>query len=126
MAAASSRASWKRFRLASALTTIQARSAASGLSGARLFACRASSIARRGSLLSSSRSVSIATRSSPFAAAVGGRAVAGGAMAGAFTPDSVGGGNGGTGRRRARHLRRGARNSASTSSAVSKGVRSKK
>ena len=45
-AAASSRASWKRFRLASALTTIQARSAASGLSGARLFACRASSIAR--------------------------------------------------------------------------------
>jgi len=38
-AAASSRASWKRFRLASALTTIQARSAASGLSGARLFAC---------------------------------------------------------------------------------------
>ena len=101
MAAASSRASWKRFRLASALTTIQARSAASGLSGARLFACRASSIARRGSLLSSSRSVSIATRSSPAAGVRRSRRRRG-ATAGAFAPDSFVGGNGGAGRRRAR------------------------
>ena len=46
--AASSRASWKRPRPASAFTMIQARSGASGLSGARWFACRASSIARSG------------------------------------------------------------------------------